>query len=99
MLALAHLQQRAIDEGAVADRAVVTRKLGLTRSRVTQLLDLLLLAPDLEETVPELEAIDGVELATERRPRELAHSVDLSLQRAAAFAFLPGLATLTSRQR
>jgi hypothetical protein len=45
MLAIAHHLQSAIDRGLVADRAAVARKLGLTRARVTQLLDLLLLAP------------------------------------------------------
>jgi hypothetical protein len=40
-LALAHHLQAAIDRGAIADRADVARKLGLTRARVTQLLDLL----------------------------------------------------------
>jgi hypothetical protein len=48
MLALAHHSQGAIDRGLVADRAAVARKLGLTRVRVTQLFDLLLLAPDLQ---------------------------------------------------
>lgn len=47
ILALAHHLQSAIDRGLVADRAAVARKLGLTRAQVTQLLDLLLLAPDL----------------------------------------------------
>jgi hypothetical protein len=46
-LALAHHLQGAIDRGLVADRAAIARKLGLTRARVTQLLDILLLAPDL----------------------------------------------------
>jgi len=50
-LALAHHLQAAIDRGAIADRADVARKLGLTRARVTQLLDLLLLAPDLQDLV------------------------------------------------
>ena len=48
MLALAHHLQRTIDNGLVADRAAVARKLGLTRARVTQLLDLLLLAPRIQ---------------------------------------------------
>lgn len=47
MLALAHHLQDAIDRRLVPDRATVARKLGFTRARVTQLLDLLLLAPDL----------------------------------------------------
>lgn len=61
MLALAHHLQRAIDQGLVADRAEVARKLGLTRARVTQLLDLLLLAPDVQAEVLALEAVDAVE--------------------------------------
>ena len=54
-LALAHHLQAVIDRGAVADRAAVARKLGLTRARVTQLLDLLMLAPDLQDAVLALE--------------------------------------------
>jgi excisionase family DNA binding protein len=61
MLALAHHLQGAIDRGMVADRATVARRLGLTRARVTQLLDLLMLAPDLQARVLELEAVDGAE--------------------------------------
>jgi len=83
MLALAHHLQRAIDEGAVADRAAVARKLGLTRARVTQLLDLLLLAPDLQARVLELEAVDGVEPMFERALREVAHVGAWAEQRAA----------------
>ncbi len=52
MLALAHHLQSAIDRGLVADRAAVARKLGLTRARVTQQLDILLLAPDLKQVDP-----------------------------------------------
>lgn len=72
-LALAHHLQRAVDQGLVADRAAVARKLGLTRARVTQLLDLLLLAPDLQLEVLRMEAIDGVEPASERPLRAVAH--------------------------
>jgi len=72
-LALAHHLQRAIDDGVVADRAAVARKLGLTRARVTQLLDLLLLAPDLQLAVLELEAVDGIEPASEGPLRKIAH--------------------------
>ncbi len=66
ILALAHHLQRAIDNGLVADRAAVARKLGLTRARVTQLLDLLLLAPELQLKVLQLEALDGSEPTSER---------------------------------
>ncbi|MBE2253186.1 MAG: hypothetical protein IAE78_26880 [Myxococcus sp.] len=73
MLALAHHLQRLIDEGLVADRAALARKLGLTRARVTQLLDLLLLAPHIQEAVLALQAVDGVELFSEKSLRDVAH--------------------------
>ncbi|MDP1826613.1 MAG: hypothetical protein Q8L48_25305 [Archangium sp.] len=72
MLALAHHLQRAIDEGLVADRAAVARRLGMTRARVTQLLDLLLLAPDLQALVLQLEAVDGVEPLSEKTVGKVA---------------------------
>lgn len=65
-LALAHHLQAAIDRGAVADRAAVARKLGLTRARLTQLLELLLLTADLQDAVLALEAVDGAEPMAER---------------------------------
>lgn len=83
MLALAHHVQNAIDRGLVADRAAVARKLGLTRARVTQLLDLLLLAPDLQEAVLAMEAVDGVEPMAERTLREVAHAGTWAEQRVA----------------
>jgi len=43
MLALAWKIQGAIDRGDVKDRAEVARMMGVSRARVTQLLDLLLL--------------------------------------------------------
>jgi hypothetical protein len=73
MLALAHKIQQAIDRGVVTDRAEVARKLGLTRARVTQLLDLTLLPPARQEHVLGLEAVDGVEPVCERALRLAAH--------------------------
>ncbi|MBK6918542.1 MAG: hypothetical protein IPH07_14200 [Deltaproteobacteria bacterium] len=75
--------QAAIDRGAIADRADVARKLGLTRARVTQLLDLLLLAPDLQAAVLALEAVDGAEPMAERTLRAVAHAGTWAEQRAA----------------
>jgi hypothetical protein len=51
MLALAHEFQGIIDTGEVADRAELAGQVGLTRARLTQLFDLLLLAPDIQEDV------------------------------------------------
>jgi hypothetical protein len=83
MLALAHSLQRLIDQGLVADRAALARKLGLTRARVTQLLDLLLLASDVQVAVLALEAVDGSEPMVERTLRAVAHAGTWAEQRGA----------------
>ena len=44
----------------------MARRLGLTRARVTQLLDLTLLAPEILEQMLFAESIDGVEPMSER---------------------------------
>lgn len=71
MLALAHKIQDAIDRGVARDRAEVARRLGLTRARLTQLMDLTLLAPDIQEKILLLESVDGVEPMSERELRRL----------------------------
>ena len=71
MLALAHRLQAAIDQGKYEDRADLARQLGFTRARVTQILDLLLLAPDIQEQLLFAEAVDGVEPVSERGLREV----------------------------
>ncbi|HEY3445057.1 MAG TPA: hypothetical protein VGK67_01790 [Myxococcales bacterium] len=81
-LALAHKLEEAIERGVVADRADVARRLGLTRARVTQLLDLTLLAPDLQVRVLGLESVDGVEPHSERGLRVAAHAGSWMAQRA-----------------
>ncbi len=48
-LALAHRIQRAIETGEIRDQAKAAKLLGLTRARVSQLMDLTLLAPDIQE--------------------------------------------------
>jgi hypothetical protein len=82
MVALAHHIQRAIDEGRVADRTTMAGHLFVTRARVTQLLDLLLLAPDLQDAILGLEAVDGVEPLSERVLRPLCHVSSWVEQRA-----------------
>jgi hypothetical protein len=72
MLALAHKIQDAIDRGVVRDRAEVARRLGLTRARLTQLMDLTTLAPDIQEKILFLESVDGVEPMSEHTVRSTA---------------------------
>ena len=83
MLALAHHLQGAIDRGLVPDRAAVARRLGFTRARITQLLDLLLLAPDIQVKVLEMEAVDGREPASERTLLAVVRAGSWAEQRAA----------------
>jgi hypothetical protein len=82
MLALAHHLQGAIDRGDFEDRADVARHLNLTRARITQVLDLLLLAPDLQEQVLDLEAVDGVEPFREHTLRTVVRASSWAEQRA-----------------
>jgi hypothetical protein len=70
MLALAHKIQQAIDRGVVRDRAEVARRLGMSRARITQLIDLTLLAPDIQERILFAEVVDGLEPMSERHLRE-----------------------------
>ncbi len=49
MLALAHHIERLVEAGELADYAAAARALGLTRARLTQVMSLLLLAPEIQE--------------------------------------------------
>ena len=60
-LALAHKMQQAIDVGWIEDRAQVARLLGVTRARITQIMDLLLIPVAEQERILFLEAVDGRE--------------------------------------
>jgi hypothetical protein len=51
LLALAHRWNRLIEEGVVADRAEIARTMGLSRARVTQIMDLMYLAPEIQEEI------------------------------------------------
>ena len=65
-LALAHTIQRAIDRGEIRDQADAARKLGVTRARLTQIMDLTLLAPDLQERILFLESRGAGDPESER---------------------------------
>lgn len=82
MLALAHTIDTAIAAGRLRDQGDAAQRLGLTRPRITQLLALLQLAPDLQERVLFLEAIDGIEPLTERALRAVTRTLCWADQRA-----------------
>ena len=82
LLALAHRVQREIDAGTLRDRAEAGRKLGISRARVTQILDLTLLSPRIQEAVLVAETVDGAEPVTERSLRALLKYDSWALQEA-----------------
>ena len=51
MLALAHHIEDLIEKGAIPDYATAAAALGVTRARVTQVMSLLLLAPEIQERI------------------------------------------------
>jgi hypothetical protein len=71
LLALAHRIDAMIAAGELRDLADAARVLGLTRARVTQLMNLLLLAPRIQEAILELPPTMGRDTVTERSLRPI----------------------------
>lgn len=69
VLALAHHWQFLIGSGVVRDQADLARLVGVSRARVTQVMDLLRLAPDIQEAVLDLPRVE--------RGRDPIHGRDL----------------------
>ena len=72
LLALAHHFQKLLDDGWVSDYADIARLAGVTRARVSQIMDLLLLAPSIQEAILlDYRALPPEMLGAERAVREL----------------------------
>jgi site-specific DNA recombinase len=82
-LAVAHNVDRAIASGACPNMATMAARLNMTRARVTQVMDLIFLAPDIQETILSLRAIEGREPLRERALRPIALLRTWDEQRAA----------------
>jgi hypothetical protein len=82
MLALAHKLQRMLDERQVGSMADIADMLGVTRARVTQILDLTHLAPDVQEEILSGTPARGRSLRSERDARPLMREPDWRAQRA-----------------
>ncbi len=76
LLALAHHLQELIDRGEVKNQAELARQNGLTRARLTQILNLLHLAPDIQHAIFEGEG----NTASEHVLRHVAREVEWSRQ-------------------
>jgi len=87
-LALAHALQERLDARDFPDRAEMARALGFTRARISQLLDLLLLAPDIQEEILFLEYPPGTQPLSEADLRPLVRLTLWSEQRRAWRALL-----------
>lgn len=75
LLALAHDIEARIEAGEFHDYADVARAHGLTRARLTQVMNLLLLAPPIQEDVLHLEVLPGREPISERDLRRVLQSL------------------------
>jgi hypothetical protein len=71
----------AVRGGMYPSLAALARAEGMAPQRLTQILDLTMLAPDIQEAVLFLESEDGVEPISERAVREIAADLDWSVQR------------------
>lgn len=80
-LALAHAPQRRVDRGEFVDHADLARALGFTRARISQLMNLLLLAPDIQEEILFLEMPPGTPGPTEHSLRQVVATLDWDEQR------------------
>ncbi len=93
MLALGHRIQAALDSGEYVDQAAAARALGVTRMRITQLLNLTFLAPDIQQEILFMEAVDGREPLAERALRHVARRENWVEQRRAWLALLDAAAS------
>ena len=77
LLALAHRIDGMIRSGEIRDWAGAARLVGVTRARMTQIANLLLLAPEIQETILMLSPIrSGADSITERSLRAVAAHAD-----------------------
>lgn len=82
LLALAHRIDGMVRDGELDDMAEAARQLNLTRARVTQITNLLLLAPEIQEAILDLPlVIKGRDSITERQLRPIAAEPDWNKQR------------------
>ncbi len=81
LLALAHRIDRSVEAGVIADYAETARRLNLTRARVTQITNLLLLAPEIQEAILDMPRVaDGHDPFTERQLRPITSEPDWNKQ-------------------
>lgn len=81
-MALAVRFEQLVRDGVVADYAELARLGRVSRSRVSQIMSLLNLAPDIQETLLFLPRVEcGKDLVTERQLRGIVAKLDWETQR------------------
>jgi hypothetical protein len=78
ILALAHLVEHLVEAGELKDYADAARRLGIAKSHMTHVTNLLSLAPDIQEAI-----LDGRLDTTEHALRSISRLVEWSEQRVA----------------
>jgi hypothetical protein len=82
LMALAIKFQGMVDRGEVRDYADLARLGHVTRARMSQIMNLLLLAPDIQEgIVCRFDSREDISILPERELREIVVSVDWATQR------------------
>ena len=82
LLALAHHFEKLRTDGVVADYADLARLGGVTRARMTQIMSLLNLAPDIQETILYLPlTAHGRDAIATKKVLPIAQEMDWSTQR------------------
>jgi hypothetical protein len=72
LLVQGHRLQRMIDQGLARDLADLSRQLGLTRARITQIVNYTRLAPDIQEDILFLPRVEpGEDRSSEHRLRAI----------------------------
>ena len=81
-MALAIRFERLMREGVVADQSELARLAHVTQPRMTQIMNLLHLAPDIQEALLFLpRVVEGKDAITEKMLRPIAAEVDWERQR------------------
>ena len=80
-LALAHRIDGMIRAGELRDLADAARAIGVTRARMTQIMNLVLLAPEIQEAILDLPLVtNGRDLISERQLRPITAEADWNQQ-------------------
>jgi hypothetical protein len=82
VLTYAHCLQRAIERGDYRDYSHVAERLGYTKARITQMLNLILMDPSIQDEILHLESVDGLEPMWEHAIRTVSEERDWVTQRA-----------------